>query len=168
MMWLRSALTGFAMTVILSTHAAAEEARAGLTGPDGKPLGTVTLTQTPSGVLLNVVLKGIPAGGHGFHIHEKGSCTPDFGAAGGHYNPAGKGHGINHPMGRHAGDMPNIFAHADGTVLAEVLNPGVTLGAGWNSVFDADGSAIIVHAKPDTHGRDAGAGGRIACGVIKK
>ena len=97
-----------------------------------------------------------------------GACSPDFKAAGGHFNPAGKGHGINHPKGSHGGDMPNIHAAADGSVKAEVLNVKVTLGSGGNSVFDSDGSAIVIHAKPDTYGAKAGAGERIACGVIRK
>lgn len=154
--------------LIAGTASATLAAQANMTGSDGKPVGKVTLTQTPHGVLLKAELSGLPAGGHGFHIHENGTCAPDFAAAGGHYNPAGKGHGLTQESGMHGGDMPNIYAAADGTVTAEVLNPLVTLDTGANSVFDADGSSIIVHEKPDTHLADAGAGGRIACGVIVK
>ena len=43
----------------------------------------------------------------------------------------------------------------------------MTLNVGpAHSVFDADGSAIIIHAKPDSYGEDAGAGDRVACGLI--
>ncbi|MDA0231685.1 MAG: superoxide dismutase family protein, partial [Proteobacteria bacterium] len=97
----------------------------------------------------------------------KGACAPDFKAAGGHFNPAGKGHGINHSDGSHAGDMPNLHAAADGSVKAEMLNVNVTIAPGANSIFDGDGAAIVLHAKADTYGANAGAGARLACGVIK-
>lgn len=147
---------------------AAQAATAKMVGPDGKDMGTVTLTQTPSGVMINANLTNLSPGGHGFHIHEKGSCSPDFKAAGGHYNPDGKEHGLNNPSGHHAGDMPNIFVNADGTVQVEILNAAVTLGDGNGTLFDEDGSAFIVHEKPDSHAADPGAGGRVACGVIEK
>jgi len=161
-------IASLTLGLIVGTASVTLAAQADMLGSDGKPVGKVTLSQTPHGVLIKAELSGLPAGGHGFHIHENGACAPDFSAAGGHYNPAGKGHGRTQADGMHAGDMPNIHVAADGTVTAEVLNPLVTLDDGANSVFDADGSAIIVHAKPDTHLADAGAGGRIACGVIAK
>lgn len=146
---------------------AADTATATLTGPDGSPMGTVTLTQGPKGVLVSAAVEGLPPGAHGFHIHEAGTCAPDFDAAGGHYNPGGAGHGILDAGGHHAGDLPNIHAGADGTARADFFTAAVTLADGAaDSVFDADGSAIIVHENPDSYGADAGAGGRIACGVI--
>ena len=57
-----------------------------------------------------------------------------------------------------------------GDLTVEILNADITLDKGKpNSVFDADGSAIVIHAKGDDYKSDpAGdAGGRIACGVIK-
>ena len=144
-------------------------ATAALAGPDGAAMGTVTLTQTPLGVLVAVEVNGLPVGGHGFHIHETGTCAPDFAAAGDHFNPTDAGHGFNHPDGMHAGDLPNIYAGADGTARADYFTAAITLDAGADhSVLDADGSAIIIHEKPDTYGSDAGAGGRIACGVIRR
>ena len=146
---------------------AADTATATLNGPDGAPIGTVTLTQGPNGVLVSADVTGLTPGAHGFHIHETGSCTPDFKAAGGHYNPGGGGHGILDAGGHHAGDLPNIHAGADGSARADYLTTDVTLAGGVaNSVFDADGSAIIIHENPDSYGADAGAGGRVACGVI--
>ena len=168
MSWLKLFVIGLSISALASSGALAAQATAEMKSTDGEILGTVTLTETPHGVLLFADLKQIPSGSHGFHIHEKGACSPDFKAAGGHFNPAGKGHGINHPKGSHGGDMPNIHAAADGSVKAEVLNVKVTLGSGGNSVFDSDGSAIVIHAKPDTYGAKAGAGERIACGVIRK
>ena len=90
------------------------QATAAMVGPEGVAVGTVTLTQTPHGVLIAADVTGLVAGGHGFHIHTIGSCTPNFAAAGDHFNPGNTGHGILHPGGLHAGDLPNIYAHADG------------------------------------------------------
>ena len=143
-------------------------ATADMAGPDGSAMGTVTLTEGPNGVLVQADVMGLSPGGHGFHIHGVGACTPDFGAAGGHFNPEGIGHGFTEEGGWHAGDLPNIYAAADGTARADVFTAAVTLAPGGdNSIFDADGSAIIIHAKPDSYGADPAAGDRVACGVIR-
>ena len=144
-------------------------ATAAMASPDGDAMGTVTLTQTYHGVLVSADVDGLTPGGHGFHIHTVGTCAPDFAAAGDHFNPGDVGHGYNNPDGVHAGDLPNIYANADGIARADYFTTAITLddGAG-HSIFDADGSAIIIHEKPDTYGADAGAGGRLACGVIQR
>ena len=141
-------------------------ATATLSSPDGEAMGAVTFIQGPRGVLIQARLSGVPEGWHGFHIHETGSCEPDFSAAGGHYNPTGIGHGVLHEDGHHPGDTVNVYAHADGTANADQYIVDATLGPGVASLFDADGSAIIVHEGPDSYGEDPGAGARIACGVI--
>ena len=136
---------------------------AAMAGPDGASMGTVALTQGPNGMLVSADLTGLTEGWHGFHIHETGSCAPDFSAAGGHLNPDDKGHGFLHGP-NHPGDMPNIYAGADGTARANVFNTQASL----KSILDDNGSAIIVHAKPDSYGEDPGAGDRVACGVIDR
>jgi Cu-Zn family superoxide dismutase len=159
------AITTFATA--LPALAASGTATAVMSGPDGAAMGTVTLTQAPNGVLISADIAGLTPGAHGFHIHETGSCSPDFKAAGGHYNPGGNGHGLLHDAGSHAGDLPNIHAGADGAARADHFTSAITMAEGAaHSVFDADGSAIIIHAKPDSYGESAGAGGRVACGVI--
>jgi Cu-Zn family superoxide dismutase len=159
----------FAALILTSPAHSAESATATLAGPDGAPMGTVTLTEGHKGVLISVDLHGLAPGGHGFHIHEAGTCAPDFAAAGGHYNPGGAGHGLLDAGGHHAGDTPNIFAAADGTARADFFTGDVTFAEGApNSLFGANGTSIIVHEKPDTYGADAGAGGRVACGVITR
>ncbi len=148
---------------------ASEVAVADLVGTDGKSRGQVTLTEGPNGVLIQVRAANLAVGEHGFHIHETGSCAPDFSAAGGHYTPGGSGHGFMHPDGPHAGDLPNIHAGATGNARADVFTDAVTLAADAdNTLFDADGSAIIVHEGRDSYGAEAGAGGREACGVIER
>ena len=142
-------------------------ASASLAGADGTAMGTVTLTQGPNGVLIEADVQGLSPGAHGFHIHSVGACTPDFSAAGGHYAPGGEGHGLMHEDGSHAGDLPNIHADADGAARADYFTDAVTLDADADhSLFDDDGSAIIVHAKPDSYGAAPEAGDRVACGVI--
>ncbi|MDE2640231.1 MAG: superoxide dismutase family protein [Chloroflexota bacterium] len=149
--------------------AVGDRAEATLMTADGQPTGTVTLTQGPNGVLIAAEVRGLAPGPHGFHIHGVGACTPDFSAAGGHYQPGGEGHGFLEDDGHHAGDLPNIHAGADGIARADVFTDAVTLDSGAaHSLFDDDGSAFIVHAKPDSYGADPAAGDRVACGVIER
>lgn len=146
-----------------------QRATATMAGPDGAPMGTVTLEQGPHGVLVSADISGLSPGGHGFHIHTVGTCAPDFSAAGGHFAPGERGHGFMYADGLHAGDLPNIYAAGDGTARADYFTALITLAADADtSVFDSDGSAFIVHAKPDTYQSEAGAGDRVACGVIER
>lgn len=142
-------------------------ATATLSSPYGETMGEVTFNQGPRGVLIQARVSGLDAGAHGFHIHETGSCEPDFGAAGGHFNPTGSGHGPLHDGGHHAGDLPNLIAQSDGAGEADYYAADVTLASGvMHSLFDANGSAIVIHVAADSYGQDAMAGGRVACGVI--
>ena len=160
------------LTAGLTLPAAAQSAKAALKDKNGKDVGMADLSQTPTGVLIKLSLKGMPAGEHAFHVHEKGKCEPPgFQSAGGHFNPAGHKHGIMSPEGQHAGDMPDIFVPANGKLTVEVLVQGVTLEPGRpDSLLDADGSALVVHAKVDDNVTDpaGNAGDRIACGVVVK
>ncbi len=150
-------------------------AEAALASPDGEAIGTVTFRQTANGVLVMADVTGLAPGGHAFIIHETGACTPTFDAAGDHFNPTGAEHGFLHSSWNrgesgeaHGGDLLNLYAAADGSARADFLTAGVTLDEGPNhSVFDADGSAIIVHEKPDPYsGEEPDTGARVACGVI--
>lgn len=150
--------------------AAAQSASAPLKNADGKEVGSVNLTQTQQGVLINVSVKGLPPGEHAFHVHAVGKCEPPFTSAGGHFNPGAKKHGMMAAEGQHAGDMPNLHIPQSGELTVEILNANITLEKGKpNSVYDTDGSAVIVHAGKDDYKTDptGDAGGRIACGVIE-
>lgn len=146
-------------------------------GNDGNDMGTITLSETRTGVFLRVNLSGLtPDGEHAIHVHETGDCSPlaTFKNAGGHYNPQEKMHGMKHPEGHHAGDMPNLKPDEEGYIETRILNRRLTLQPqttedGRTSVFDDDGSAIVIHAGADDHmSQPSGAAGaRIACGVIE-
>lgn len=153
-------------------QAAAPTATATLKDASGKPVGTVTLRQAAHGVLLTGSLSGLPPGEHAFHVHEVGLCEPPFKSAGAHFNPSGHEHGIDNPKGMHAGDLPNIYVSPSGEAkFDDFLLRDVSLLPGTKgSLFDKDGSSIIIHAAPDDYrSNPAGnAGDRIACGVIEK
>ena len=107
-------------------------------------------------------------GEHAIHIHAVGKCEAPFESAGPHFNPGNHKHGMMAGEG-HAGDMPNLHVPQSGELVVEILNPAITLEKGKpNSVFDADGSAVVIHAKADDYKSDpaGNAGERIACGVI--
>lgn len=160
-----------AQTVSVSTAEAAEAGvRTAIVNTEGKTIGEASFAEEPGGVRIRLQLKGIPAGTHGFHVHETGKCSPpDFTSAGPHFNPQGKKHGLLSLAGPHAGDLPNLVAGADGNVTAEWLASGLTLAQGQpNSLRKPGGTAIVIHEKADDGMTDpAGdSGARIACGVI--
>ncbi len=149
---------------------AQDGAKAAMKDAKGQDVGTIALSESGGGVTLKLNLKGLPSGEKAFHIHETGKCEPPFKSAGDHYNPTGAKHGKEADGGPHAGDMENLKVGDDGTVSLTVVNEMVTLKKGEKtSVFDEDGSAIIVHAKADDYkSQPSGdAGDRIACGVIQ-
>jgi superoxide dismutase, Cu-Zn family len=136
----------------------------------GKTVGTVLLLDTPHGLLLRGTLNGLPPGTHAIHFHEIGKCEPPFKSSGGHYNPGKKAHGMLDPGGLHAGDLPNLVIPKNGKLDFELFAMELTLADGPNTVLDADGTALVIHAKADDYkSQPAGdAGDRIACGVISK
>ena len=145
-------------------------ARVAIKDASGRPLGDLSLVQTANGVLITGLLSNVPPGTHGIHVHTVGKCSPTFDAAGGHYNPTSKQHGYRNASGAHAGDLPNINVAADGTVRIELFTSMFDLGGGANGLFDADGSAVMIHALADDYTTDpsGSSGGRIACGEVAR
>jgi Cu-Zn family superoxide dismutase len=149
----------------------APTAHASLRSATGQAVGSVLLRDTPNGILLKVDLTAAEPGAHGFHIHETGRCeAPAFQSAGGHYAGGGSEHGLIDTPRPHAGDLPNVHVPQDGRLSFEVLAPGVTLREGARSLFDSDGSALVLHRNPDDYASEpaGNAGDRIACGVIER
>ncbi|MEA2766332.1 MAG: superoxide dismutase, Cu-Zn family [Gemmatimonadaceae bacterium] len=140
---------------------------------NGTPIGTADLWQDPSGLVnVEIASLALPAGTHGIHFHEVGKCeggATAFSTAGAHYNPLGKQHGLSNPAGPHAGDAPNVVIPASGVGRVAFTSDRVTLTSGTISLFDADGSSIVVHANPDDQvSQPSGnSGARIACGVVR-
>lgn len=144
--------------------------------------GVATFTEVESGtqrlVRITLRIKGDPAklkpGLHGIHLHEKGGCEGDFKSAGGHYDPGPASNpdpDVNHPF--HLGDLPNLRINQHGSGTLEAVTTRVTLSDGPLTLFDSDGSAIIIHEKEDQQksgpsGSGVSGGPRLACGVIKK
>jgi Cu-Zn family superoxide dismutase len=169
---------GATMAVTMSAGARGREAKAMLRDAIGAVAGVVHLSAEANGkILVRVSASGLAAGFHGFHIHTVGICDAagGFVSAGGHFNPGGATHAA------HAGDQPVLLVNADGTAVARFETDRYTV----DQLFDADGSAFIVHAAADNYaniptrysaagvpGPDAAtlatgdAGARSACGVI--
>jgi superoxide dismutase, Cu-Zn family len=127
--------------------------------------GTVAFTKAKDGVRVAVRIEGLPAGPHGFHIHEYGDCSsPDGTSAGGHFNPDNAPHAGPTDKRRHVGDLGNIVADNSGVATLDVIDPMLAF-EGKNSII---GRSVIVHADPDdfTTQPTGGAGARLACGVI--
>jgi superoxide dismutase, Cu-Zn family len=130
-----------------------------------KVSGSVNFLQRGEVVVVEADINGLTPGNHGFHIHDKGDCrAADASSAGPHFNPEGTPHGGPTSSSRHAGDLGNIVAGADGHAMIRIDLTGVTLGTEANSII---GRAVIIHA--DLASQPAGnAGARIACGLIGK
>ena len=110
-----------------------------------------------------------------------GKCDPPkFESAGGHFNPEGRKHGYYNQAGPHAGDLPNLHVPDTGRLTVETLAREVTLSgdrakgdllaAVKSDLLAGNGTALVVHAGVDDYKTDptGEAGGRIACGVIRR
>jgi Cu-Zn family superoxide dismutase len=137
----------------------------------GKPVGTITISETADGLVFATNLKGLPPGEHGFHLHEKGSCAPADKegkatagqSAGGHFDPDATKVHKGPAGGGHKGDLPKLEVSEKGTSTAKLKAAGLKLS-------DVEGKALMIHEGGDNYA-DApkplgGGGARIACGVV--
>lgn len=148
---------------------------------DGSRLGYAEFRERSSdeGIkLVDVTLevRGLSDGRHAVHVHETAACEP-CSAAGGHHDPGPFGAtapdapDFNHPF--HGGDLLNVEVRG-GTGRLETVSNRFTLSPGRLSLFDADGSSVIVHSGEDTYCDQEGelspgcaGGARDACGIIR-
>ena len=154
----------WAADVVVPMHMVNEQGNA-------QAIGHVTIAESAHGLVLTPQLNGLPAGVHGFHVHENGSCAPGLRdgkpvpalAAGGHYDPlASKRHGT--PWGEgHLGDLPGLVVDHHGHASYAVLAPRLKLS-------DVKSRSLMVHVGGDNHADHpeplGGGGARMACGVI--
>ncbi|CAI0398084.1 unnamed protein product [Linum tenue] len=124
--------------------------------------GVVTLTQEEDAgpTTVSVRITGLTPGSHGFHLHEYGDTTNGCISTGPHFNPNGLTHGAPEDEVRHAGDLGNIVANADGILPIPLSGPNAVVGR-----------AFVVHELADDLGKGGhelslstgNAGGRLAC-----
>ena len=137
---------------------------------NGASAGSVVLLAAGDDITLNVAVIGLPPGTHGIHLHTAGRCeAPGFASAGGHLNPHAMQHGTANPAGSHLGDLPNLIVRSGGTgeITVKLRDSRATAMA---ALFDADGTAIVIHADPDDYRTDpsGNSGARIACAVLQR
>lgn len=145
-------------------------ATATLMSTGGVPIGTAQITGSGDRLTMTVAATGLTAGLHGIHLHTVGRCdAPAFTTAGPHLNPGGHLHGTLNSGGSHLGDLPNlvITQRGAGTLTAALQGTREELS---RVLFDADGSAIVIHASPDDYKTDpsGNSGARIACGLLMR
>lgn len=162
-------LAGLAMltlTVGAVAASGATHAHATILDGTGSTIGWAGLTEDATGRLhMNVHVDGLTPGLHGIHLHAIGQCVgPAFTSAGGHHNPLLVEHGLENPLGAHAGDLPNLSVNQNGRGHLDATSDDATLV----SLFDSDGSAIVIHANEDDQVTNptGNSGARVACGVI--
>jgi len=152
---------------VQSDSPAPRQLTAQLSDAQGSPIGIATLTEATGGVRLVVDAQGLTPGDHGIHVHDRGVCTgPDFTSAGMHYNPTERHHGLDNPLGPHAGDFPDLEVGADGHAHYDVVNTSLRLSG--PGAVKADSASIVIHAQRDDQMSDPSgtSGARIACGVL--
>jgi Cu-Zn family superoxide dismutase len=172
------ALLGAAITlgapVLALASAGASHASAELRDANGIVVGWAMFTEDARGVLhVNVHVKGISAGLHGIHIHNTSLCalgtTPAFSSAGSHHALSGQLHGLyDPPPGAHAGDLPNLVVNGALIGHLNATSDRASLSNGPTTIFDANGSALVIHADLDNQVANptGNSGDRIACGII--
>ncbi|WP_441455009.1 MULTISPECIES: superoxide dismutase family protein [unclassified Brevundimonas] len=164
--------TGMDHAAMMARATPGQTGQAVIINGQGVEIGQATLTQGPTGLLIKVEATGLTPGWHGIHIHATGQCAAPFTSAGAHINHGDpkKAHGLLNPQGPDDGDLPNLYAAADGSAYGEFFTTRARIsqdGPGqW--LWDADGSALVIHANPDDHSSQpiGGAGDRVACAVL--
>lgn len=126
-------------------------------------IGTVVFSESPYGLLITPNLSNLPAGLHGFHLHQHPNCGDHGNDAGGHFDPT-QTNSHQGPYGKgHLGDLPVLYVNADGKATTPTLAPRLKLN-------DLQGLTVMVHANGDNYSDTpplGGGGAREACGVVQ-
>jgi Cu-Zn family superoxide dismutase len=128
--------------------------------------GIIRFAATGLGLKVTADVEGLkPGQQHAIHVHEFGDCSaPDATSAGSHYNPESHPHGLPSTAERHAGDLGNLTADAQGKAHYEIEITNASIAGPKNPIL---GRSVIVHEKLDDGGQPVGnAGARLACGVV--
>ena len=154
---------------MVQAPAAPNVAGADIRDTSGRTVARASVSQVGDAVRVRVEAAGLAPGIYGAHVHSVGRCDPPaFESAGPHWNPTARQHGRDNPNGQHLGDLPNLMVGTDRRGSFEFTIPAATLSGGARPVMDADGAALVVHARADDYRTDpsGNSGTRIACGVL--
>jgi len=146
----------FAETIVVSMHDVSTQG-------NNQFVGKVVIQSSPYGLLFLPSLHSLPAGIHGFHIHEYPSCADQGMAAGGHFDPQNTGHHLGPYNAGHLGDLPVLSVDSSGVGSIPVLAPRLT------SLSQIKGHALMIHLGGDTYSDTpqlGGGGMRMFCGII--
>jgi Cu-Zn family superoxide dismutase len=142
-----------------------QQASATLYDADGNEVGVAIAMESEEGVSMNIMADGVLPGSHGAHIHETGTCEPDFMASGEHWGPFDAALGLADDDPSNDSENAVIEVGEDGTgELAYDLGGEVSFAG----ILDGDGSAFVLHQRnvEPTADTPSGEGDRIACGVF--
>lgn len=137
--------------------------KAAIKAVDGQNHGVADFYKVPGGSSVDAQLKELPPGERAFHVHSKGSCSPDLKAVGSYLNSKGVEHGLG--VGKYAGTHPNIHAPDNGFLRIEILNTKVSLDSGSKNDFP-NVSTIIYANGGDYQSQPSKANGPRIAGVV--
>lgn len=133
--------------------------------------GYVLFKELDKKVKIEIKLKNVKKGIHGFHIHESGNLLEGCESCKSHFNPFNKNHGDINSKERHLGDLGNIEADSNNKVNTIFYDNQIKLRGTKRNII---GRSVIIHKNKDDLGlgnnkeslKTGNAGERIGCAVI--
>lgn len=140
----------------------------------GHQLGTVTISESPYGLVFTPQLTELTPGLYAFHIHTNPDCGLDnkdgkvtvAGLAGGHFDPQQTNrHSTPWDDKGHLGDLPPLYVDEKGDADLPVLAPKL------KKLSDVKGHSLMIDVGHDNYSDHpqplGGEGARFGCGVIR-